>query len=251
MLVQTQYRANMAIWTIASVLQIVVYLSVWRAVADATGSTGGYTPATFAGYFLVLLLVREFTYSWTPYMLADEVRSGRLSTRLMRPLHPIVQLCAEMVAHRIQSVVLLVPIAAILAAAFDATVDGSVHAILVALVVLPLAALVRLLVDSLFALSSMWLVRIDGIRNMYYLVLLLLGGQFAPVDVLPGWLHAVALALPFYWTLGYPTELLVGRASVGDAWIGIAVLAAWSLLTIAVLQPAWRASTRAYEAVGT
>ncbi|MCW2921662.1 MAG: hypothetical protein JWL76_1536 [Thermoleophilia bacterium] len=251
MLVQTQYRANMAIWTVASVLQIVVYLSVWRAVAEATGSTGGYSPSTFAGYFLVLLIVREFTYSWTPYMLADEVRSGRLSTRLMRPLHPIVQLCADMVAHRIQSVTLLVPIAVILAFVFDASVDLRPWALVAALVVLPLAALVRLLVDSLFALCSMWLVRIDGIRNMYYLVLLLLGGQFAPIDVLPDWLRTIALALPFYWTLGYPTELLVGRASIGDVWLGIAVLVAWSVATLAILQPAWRASTRAYEAVGT
>jgi ABC-2 type transport system permease protein len=251
LLVQTQYRANMAIWTIASVLQIVVYLSVWSAVADATGSTGGYTASTFAGYFLVLLLVREFTYSWVPYMLADDVRSGRLSTRLMKPLHPIAQLCGDMVSHRIYSVTLLVPIAAILAVTFDASIDARPWAIAVAAIVLPLAALVRLLVDSLFALTSMWLVRIDGIRNMYYLLLLLLGGQFAPIDVLPQWLQPVALALPFYWTLGYPTELLVGRASIDDAWIGIAVLAAWAVGTLAVLQPAWRASTRAYEAVGT
>ena len=251
LLIQTQYRANMAIWTIASVLQIVVYLSVWSAVADATGSTGGYTASTFAGYFLVLLIVREFTYSWTPYMLADDVRSGKLSTRLMKPLHPIVQLCGDMISHRIYSVTLLVPIAIGLGFVFDATIALRPWALVAALVVLPLAALVRLLVDSLFALTSMWLVRIDGLRNMYYLLLLLLGGQFAPIDVLPEWLQPVALALPFYWTLGYPTELLIGTAPIGDAWIGIAVLSAWAVGTLAILQPAWRASTRAYEAVGT
>ena len=252
MLVQTQYRANMAIWSMASILQIVVYLSVWRAVAEAGGTTGGFTPSQFAGYFLMLLLVREFTYSWMPYMLADDVRSGKLSGLLMRPLHPIVQHSADMVAHRIQSVAMLVPVAAILVFAFDASVDLRPGALAMALlVVLPLAALVRLLVDSLFALTSMWLTRIDGIRNMYYLVLLLLGGQFAPIDVLPTALQAVAKALPFYWTLGFPTELLIGRASIAEAWTGAAVLAAWAIGTLLVLQPAWRAGTRAYEAVGS
>ena len=251
MLVQTQYRANMVIWSMASILQIVIYLSVWGAVARAGGVTGGFTASEFAGYFLVLLLVREFTYSWIPYMLADDVRSGKLSTLLMRPLHPIVQHVGDMLAHRIQSVTLLVPIAVVLIIAFDATVDLRPASAAFALLVLPLAAIVRLLVDSLFALTSMWLVRIDGVRNMYYLLLLLLGGQFAPIDVLPDTLRYVAMALPFYWTLGFPTELLIGRASSSEAWIGIAVLSAWSVAAMLVLQPAWRAGTRAYEAVGS
>ena len=253
LIVIAQYRANVAIWSIASVLQVVVYLSVWRAVAEAGGAAStGYTASEFAGYFLVLLIVREATYGWMPYLLADHVRDGKLSLYLMRPFHPLGAFAATMVAHRVQSVLMLVPVAVLLGFVFDASLDPQWWTIaLSVLVVLPMAALLRMLVDSLFALSSMWLTRIDGLRNMYYLVLLLLGGQFAPVDVLPGPVHDLALALPFYWTLGFPTELLAGRATPQEAAIGIGVLAAWSLATYVVLQPAWRRSTRAYEAVGS
>lgn len=251
LLVEAQYRANMAIWTLASILQIIVYMSVWRAVAQAGGSSGGYSASEFAGYFLVLLVVREATYSWVPYMLADRVRNGSLSMLLMRPLHPLASLLSTMLAHRFQSVALLTPVSVLFVWVFDAQVDLRPAALALALIVLPLAAATRFLVDSIFALSAMWLTRIDGLRNMYYLVLLLLGGQFAPIDVLPDWLRAVALALPFYWTLGFPTELLVGRAPMSDAWIGLAVLSAWTIALFFILQPAWRAGTRAYEAVGS
>ena len=251
--VVAQYRANIAIWSVASILQVVVYLSVWRAVAEAGGATSsGYTAEQFAGYFLVLLVVREATYGWMPYMLADHVRQGSLSTYLMRPFHPLGEFAAEMTAHKLQSVLMLLPVAALLALVFDAALELRPAAVaLGVLVVLPLATLVRMLVDSLFALSSMWLTRIDGMRNLYYLLLLLLGGQFAPVDVLPGALRAVAMALPFYWTLGFPTELLAGRATAADAALGLVVLAAWALVLLVILQPAWRRSTRAYEAVGS
>lgn len=250
--VAVQYRANMAIWSIASVLQVVVYLSVWRAVAEASGgAVNGYDASDFAGYFLVLLVVRELTMTWMPWEFASYVRKGSLSPLLLRPLHPVVAVGAGMIAYRVQLMLFAVPIAGVLLFAFDARIEPSWTAVAVALVVVPLSSATRFLADTMVALTSMWLVRIDGIRGIYYLTVLLLGGQFAPLGVLPGWLQSIAYALPFYWTLGYPTELLVGRADVADAWIAVAVLGAWTIGLFALLQPTWRAGTRAYEAVGS
>lgn len=79
---------------------------------------------------------------------------------------------------------------------------------------------------------------------------MILSGQFAPISALPGWLQSVAHALPYYWTLGFPLELLVGRASVEQVPMAIAILLAWIVATFAIFQPAWRAGTRAFEAVG-
>jgi ABC-2 type transport system permease protein len=252
LLVAAQYRANMAVWSVASLLQIVVYMSVWRAVAQAGGgSTSGYSAGDFAGYFLVLTIVRELTMTWMPYEFAGYVRSGSLAPLLLRPLHPIIYVGSGMIAFRMQSMAMVIPTAALLFVAFDATVHTTTVAVLAALVVVPLASLTRFLSDSLLAITSMWLVRIDGIRGIYYLLLLLLGGQFAPLAVLPHALQVAAKALPFYWTLGYPTELLVGRAPVADAWIGALVLAAWSSVLFAVMQVVWRRGTRAFEAVGS
>jgi ABC-2 type transport system permease protein len=110
--------------------------------------------------------------------------------------------------------------------------------------------LARACADSMVAITSFWLVRITGIRSIYFMCTLLLGGAFAPIAVLPDWLATIARALPFYWAFGFPIELLVGRADAADAFTGIAVLGAWSVVLLALLQPAWRAGTRAYEAVG-
>ena len=249
--VAAQYRANMAVWSIAGVLQVVVYLSVWRAVAEeAGGTTGGYTPAEFAGYFLVLLVVREMTYTWIPYEFPDMVRSGRLAPLLLRPLHPLVGVAASMVAFRSQSTLMIIPSAVVLFTLFDAEVHTSLLAVALGVLTVPLASLARSVMDSLLALTSMWLVRIDGLRGVYYMFLLFLGGQFAPLGVLPHALQLVAKALPFYWMLGYPVELIIGRAAVGDAWIGLLVLVGWSLVGLLVLQPLWRRGLRAFEAVG-
>ena len=252
LLVAAQYRANMAMWSVASLLQIVVYMSVWRAVAAAGGGTSsGYTASEFAGYFLVLMIVRELTMTWMPWEFPGYVRRGTLSPLLLRPLHPIAYVGAGMVAYRLQSMAMTIPAAAILFLVFDAEISTSAAAIGAAILILPLASATRFLADSLLALTSMWLVRIDGLRGIYYMALLLLGGQFAPLALLPDWLQVIAKALPFYWTLGYPTELLIGQSPVSDAWIGLLVLTFWTSALFVALQPTWRAGARAYEAVGS
>lgn len=249
--VAAQYRANMLVWCLAGVLQVVVYLAVWRAVAEESGGAiGGYSAGAFAGYFLVLLIVREMTYTWIPYDFPDFVRLGKLAPMLLRPLHPLVSVGVRMAAYRVQSTLMLIPIAALLFWVFDAVVRTSPLAVILAALLIPLAAVLRSLCDSLLALASMWLVRIDGLRGVYYLLLLFLGGQFAPLDVLPHGLQLVARSLPFYWMLGYPVELAIGRAPLHDAAVGVAVMLAWSAITFTLVQVVWRRGVRVYEAVG-
>lgn len=248
--IAVQYRAELAIWGIAGVVQAVVYLAVWRAVALSGGGTvGGYDAAHFAGYFLVLLLVRDVTYTWVPYQFPDSVRDGSLSPRLLLPSHPLLRISVDVFCFRAQSTVFLIPVTIALFALYGARVETTWQGAVAGFAVLPLASLVRLVADSLLALAGFWLTRIDGLRGLYYTVLLFMGGQFAPIDVLPGWLQEVARALPFYWCLGYPIELLVGRADPGEALVGIAIVAAWALGLYVLLLLAWRRGVARYGAV--
>ena len=63
-----QYRAALLIWMIGQVLEPLVYLIVWSAVSTAAGgSVGSYTTRDFSGYFVVLMLVNQCSYTWIMY----------------------------------------------------------------------------------------------------------------------------------------------------------------------------------------
>lgn len=249
--VAVQYRIELGIWAIAGIVQAVVYLAVWRAVAEARGgSIGGYSAAEFAGYFLALLLVRELTYTWMPYHFPEMVREGRLSPKLLLPVHPLLGLLADEFCFRLQGTIFLVPIGLVLALLYDTTVHPTWQGLLAGALTIPLASAARFLADSCLAITAFWLTRIEGVRGIYYMVLLLLGGQFVPIDVLPEGAQLVAKLLPFYWALGYPVELLVGRADPGQALGGAAVLVAWIAGLQLLLTTGWRRGTARYGAVG-
>lgn len=248
---RVQYRVNQWIWGIASILQIVISLAVWRAVADANGgSVGGYDAASFIGYFIALLIVRELTYTGTPWALEEWVTTGELAPRLLRPRHPLLHLYGGTTGYRVFSLMIVLPVALALFLGMHGRLDGGGAGVAIALLALPFANVTRMLADSIIGSASLWLVRNSGIRDAYYLTMFFLSGQFAPLDVLPGWMQTVTYCFPFYWTLGFPVELAVGRVDVADAWIGFAALGAWLLALWVVLHLVWSRGVRAYEAVG-
>lgn len=253
LLVAAQYRVNLFVWLTVSVLQTVVYLSVWQSVAAANGgSTEGFTTAQFAGYYIVMLVVVQLVGSVSIVgEFSGYVRRGTLSIHLMRPLHPFAYVLGGMLAFRVQFLLTLPPVVLALWLAFDAEVDIRLAALLAMFAIVPLAVATKVMCDAMVACSAMWLTRIDGLRGMYGMVILLLSGHLVPLALMPDAMQSLARVLPFYWMLGFPTELVIGLAPLTDIGFAIAVLGAWSIALYTLLQPTWRAGTRAYEAVGT
>ena len=86
--IQFQYRAAMAIWMIGRILEPVIYLVVWSTVAASRGGgVGGYEANDFAAYYVVLMVVNQFTFSWIMFEFEYRVRHGAFSALLLRPIH--------------------------------------------------------------------------------------------------------------------------------------------------------------------
>ena len=87
---QFQYRAANYFYMIGMVTEPVIYLVVWSTIArEQGGDVGGYTPGTFAAYYIVWTLVRNMNIVFTPFGWEERIREGTLSGQLVRPVHPI------------------------------------------------------------------------------------------------------------------------------------------------------------------
>jgi ABC-2 type transport system permease protein len=248
---RAQYRGSMWIWSLSSVLQICLGLAVWRVIAQTAGTVGGYDDHAIVGYFLVLMIVREATYTAVPWQIEDITHTGELTAQLVRPAHPLLAAYASASAFRWFSFAVIGPATVILALLLDPSFGGGWRGVAVAMALLPFANVARMYSDSLIACLALWMTRIGGYREAYYLVMLFLGGQFAPLDVLPHAAQVIAKALPFYWFLGFPVELAIGRQPLSNAWIGFAVLSAWIAALHLILKFTWNRGLRALETVGT
>jgi ABC-2 type transport system permease protein len=85
-----QYRVSNYFYMIGMIIEPLIYLVVWSSIArQQGGEVGGYTPETFAAYYIVWTLVRNMNIVFTPFGWEERIREGQMSAHLVRPVHPI------------------------------------------------------------------------------------------------------------------------------------------------------------------
>lgn len=246
-----QYRAALVIWMIGHVLEPLVYLIVWTAVSNSRGgSVGEYTPREFSAYFLVLMLVNHVTYTWVMYEFETRVRDGTLSFALLRPVHPIHSDIADNISAKLITLPFMVIIAFVLAALFHPLFAPPWWSVLVFLPALFLAFVLRGVLEWTLAQAAFWTTRVSAVNQAYFVLMLFLSGQIAPLSLFPSFVQTAADILPFRWMLGFPVELLLGHLTPDQALTGLGAQAVWAIIALVLLRYVWRAGVRSYSAVG-
>ena len=246
-----QYRASLFIWMIGQVLEPLIYLVVWSTVAASRGgSVGDFTAAQFAAYYIAFMLVNQMTYTWIMWEYEYRIREGLLSPALLRPVHPIHADIAENVSSKLVTLPVMLLIAGALAFVFKPQAALHLWAVLAFIPAIVLALLVRFLVEWTLAQAAFWTTRVSAINQVYFVLMLFLSGQIAPLELFPRPIQVLAYLLPFHWMIGFPVELVLGRVAPLDALIGIGAQAAWLGVSFLLLRLVWRAGIRIYSAVG-
>src|SRR3990170_2720903 len=246
-----QYRAALVIWLISQVLDPLIYLIVWSTVAEASGgSVAGYTTGDFAAYFIVLMVVNHLTFTWIMWEYEYRVREGTLSAALLHPVHPIHADIAENLSSKAVSTPGILLAALILSLIFHPTLHFVGWAVAAFLPAVSLAFLLRFFVEWTLAQCAFWTTRVSALNQMYFVAILFLSGQVAPLTLFPPAVQTVAALLPFRWMISFPVELLLGNLTPQEALTGFAAQAAWIAVSLVLLRIVWRAGVRVYSAVG-
>lgn len=245
-----QYRVGNFLYMIGMVAEPVIYLVVWSTVArQQGGSIGGYTPGTFAAYYIVWTLVRNMNIVFTPFGWEQRIREGRLSGQLVRPLHPIHYDLGYFAGWKVVVIVLWLPIAAVLTLVFRPTLDPSIAQIATFLVAIWGAYLIRSLLLWMLGMITFWTTRISAVFEAFFAAELLLSGRLLPVSLMPDWVQTLASFLPFESTFGFPITALVGPISNGELITGLIRQVVWIGLGALGVRLMWSRALRTYTAV--
>ncbi len=247
-----QYRAAMFIWLLGGVIEPVVYMLVWIAVANAQGGVvNGMSAGDFAAYFITGMVINHFMFSWIIWEYEFRIREGTLSTTLMRPVHPIHQDIADNMAYKTLTSIALLPTAILLFYVFEANFNTSVWSFLACLPAIALAFVLRFSCDWSVAMVAFWTTRNSAINELYYLLFLLLSGKFAPLTLFPDWAKQIANVLPFRWMFSFPLDLALGKLTTIEALTGFAMQLLWIGVAQLVLRAVWSRGLRKFSAVGS
>lgn len=244
------YRAEMVVWMLTMTMPL-VSLALWGAVA-ANGPVGRFGQKEFVAYFLATLVVRQLTGSWIVWEMNQEIKTGSLARRLLKPIHPLIAYSAENLAALPMRALISVPIAVVmLAVGSGARLPRDTTSLAVLAASLLGAWLINFFVMAAIGTLAFFIESSTSVFEIWLMGFMVLSGYLVPLELLPGWARTVAWALPFRYTLAFPVELSIGMLDVHTAFHELAIQWAFVLGCAGAALLAFRAGLRRYSAYGS
>lgn len=243
------YRAEMVIWILSTTLPLVM-LALWNAVT-ADGPVAGFDQNGMTRYFVCTLIVRQLTGAWIMWELNFDIRSGALSQKLLKPIHPLWYAALTMIGAMPFRMVVQAPLLlAVLLWRPEAWRTPSLVDFSLFVVSVGLAWLLSYLSQAFFGSLAFFMDRSMGLWSVWFALWMLFSGYIAPLGVFPAWAATALKWSPFNALLGIPVQLLGGFTTAHDALPLVVAQLGWVVVAWAIVAFTWRRGLVTYGAFG-
>lgn len=231
------YRAEVAIRLASALLVVGLNATLWSAAASGR-AIGGMEPGAVVTYVVAAWASVQCVASTVHAEVAGRLRDGSIAVDLARPLDlPAFAWARD--AGRASAQVLL---GALPVYAFGVVVLGAALPLdarwFAWLLSVALAHAVNIQVSIALGVVAAWTRQPVGVTQLKGAVTAVLSGALVPLPLFPGWLRAIADALPFAAMAHAPAAILGGES---PAWL-LARQGGWLLLAAVIARAAWSAA---------
>lgn len=255
------YRAELLVWMLTTTMPL-VSMALWSSAA--AGHRLGperMGQAELVGYFTLTLLVRLITSSWVLWQLTEEIRSGTLAQRLLRPIHPLISYTAEQLAALPLRGAIVLPLAIGLIYFFArGQITSDPWLWLCFALALPGAWAISFLSMAFIGLLAFYVDSAIGLFYAWIGVYTLFSGYLVPMSLMPVGMAKLSVVLPFRYMLETPVRMLLGWPMAGgardtlagraEAFTSLGIEYVFVLVLLVGVALLWRAGLRRYAAFG-
>lgn len=206
------------------------------AASAGTALAGGYTPAQLALWCWLSQGLIGVVLLWGFTELSDRIRSGDVTSDLIRPIHPVVAYLATDLGRAAHAALTRFVVPLVVGALFfDLYVPRRWETYPLFAISVVLGVIVCFGCRYLINATAYWLLDVRGVFVLWSFITTCATGLAFPLHFLPG---PVTLALwvltPFPSILQAPLDVAVERGSTGQLLGLVAGQAAWAILLLAL-----------------
>jgi ABC-2 type transport system permease protein len=248
------YRWNFLLRTIFGIVPLIGMIFIWRAVFEASGKPiAGYDYSSMIFYFMVTVFLDNLiTPTEDEWQIAAEIREGRISAYLIKPMNYLLYRITAYLSYRLLYIgVVLTPIL-VLAIFFREYIRLPTHFSTWPVLALStlMAAGIQFFIAYGIAMLSFWILEISTIVFILYSFEYFLSGHVFPLDIMPPWLQGFLHWSPFTYELFFPAQIAMERVRGAALWEGLAIQAGWLIFFAMLARVVWKAGLRRYQAFG-
>lgn len=246
-----EYRGKFFANLINGVITLVVMVFIFRAIFNQTNDFAGYTFSSIFTYLLMTRILHFLTRGNTARLIGDEIKEGRLSTYLLKPVSYRKYWFFSFLADRMFELIIRFLLLFLFLILFPAYLKlPSLGIFSLFLIFLFISLIFNFFFNFLLAMLAFWVTDIRLFSTLVGLIIGFLAGELIPLDILPGVLKKISLVLPFQYVLYFPIKLYQGSLSPVQIATGMLISLFWILVFLWILNYFWRKGVKRYEAVG-
>ncbi len=240
------------IWMITEGIMAFVFIFIWLSASSGQDTIGGVDRGQIIAYYFFTFISWYLIGGFFHFLMADSIRTGRLSNQLVKPVMPFAQDIMKEQSWKVFGFFASMPIFLILLVLFGQFADFSIDSSNVPFVILSLilGGIVFGALDFIVGSFAFWLDRVNGIRALNSAFFNILGGYYIPFILLPEAISAVAQFLPYRYTFSFPIDILQGQVGDGQLLGGFIVQIIWAIVLIFICNLVLKIGLRRYESFG-
>ncbi|TNF07830.1 MAG: hypothetical protein EP317_04115 [Bacillota bacterium] len=224
------YRGTVWLWLLVDVFQFTMMIFLWKSVYQYQDAINGFTFNEMLIYFLLTNVFMIFTEVEAVFAISEEIREGRISLYLIKPISYKRRLFFELLGRVIGLLILLLPIVTIfgtvLTFIFDIAWTISILEVVMAILFVPLIFTLMFEVSFLFGTIAIYTTNVFGVVIFLSVLVRIVSGQLVPLALYPQALLNIIRYMPFQF-ISYPTLLMLNKLDISLALQGLLILVLW------------------------
>jgi ABC-2 type transport system permease protein len=248
------YRWNFLLRAVFGIVPLIGTIYLWQAIfRPGQAAISGYDYSSMIFYFMLTVFLDNLvTPTEDEWQIAAEIRDGKISAYLTKPLNYLGYRIGLYLSYRLLYIsVVLIPIIALgwvfrehLRFPAEAVTWFAFGASTV------MAAFLQFFIAYSLAMIAFWVLEISTIVFILYSFEYFLSGHVFPLDIMPPWLQAFIHWSPFTYELFFPAQIYMERVKGAALAEGLAIQTGWLLLSWLCARVLWSRGVRKYQAVG-
>lgn len=242
------YRAQAVVWILTAVVPTLTTAYVWIA-ASGGRDLGQFSQPQLLVYFLGAIMLANITTSAIGFDMGQEIKDGKLSFYLVRPLDYFSYQFIANVAWRLFRSLIFVPFFLILVIIYwHQLAQVHLHFDIGFWLLVIIGHLISFFIGFAIGGMALHFEEVRAAAMLFILSNLLFSGQLAPVSLMPPFLQSLAGVLPFRYVMSVPLEHMVGHQSNTQSLVLLGC--AWVVTLFLIGQVIYRFGLKRYSAIG-
>jgi len=234
------YRVNIISGCLTALFMLGARYALWVALF-ATGNAGQSSLLETMTYFVMVDIVMIWLASSYGNTIGEDIRSGDIAQRLIKPCSYHLLLIASFHATSLTSTVTRALPMFIVALIFIGLLPPvSTVALLCFLLAILLGAVIYSLVDLIISYTAFWLTDFWYLSWFKRALFTLFGGLALPLWFYPEWLRVICGFLPFQYTVFQPLSIYLGRVPPDRIVITLTAQLFWIIVLFLLERTVWR-----------